>query len=446
MNAERFAPSLALLLAVAGCSGISPNTTLPAFPNATVRLGRAPACRETVLHSFGGLDGAAASDGLIAGKAGVFYGTTLFGGGSSGGNGTVFKLAPQGSGYAESVLYSFKGGYDGSTPEGIVLRGGVLYGVTFAGGDPSGNGGLGWGTIFELSPGKSGYTESVLYRFRGGLDAWEPLGPIVLDKTGNIYGASAFGGSRNDGAVFKLTPGQSGYTESLLYSFPGGAGGILPEAGVTIDKHGSIYGTTMYGGSYAGFCDGGCGTVYKLALGKSGYSESVIFAFDGLDGDLPYGAVTIDERSGAVFGTTFWGGTKRVGTFFELTPNGSYYTERVLHSFEAKADGFLPEGTPLLEPDGTLYGTAAIGGGGCRGIGCGVVFELTPSGAHYSFHVVYDFRRPNHGAEPEQTNLLSDESGAIYGATRSGGTERNCADGGPGGAKGCGVVFKIAPQ
>jgi uncharacterized repeat protein (TIGR03803 family) len=418
----------------------TPGAMTQAFGNAT------PAWQETVLHSFGGLDGAAASDGLIAGKAGAFYGTTLFGGGSSGGAGTVFKLAPQGLGYAESVLYSFRGGYDGSTPEGIVLRDGVLYGVTFAGGDPSGNGGLGWGTIFKLSLGKSGYTESVLYRFRGGLDAWEPLGPIVLDKAGNIYGASAFGGSRNDGAVFKLTPGKSGYTESLLYSFPGGSGGILPEAGVTIDKHGSIYGTTMYGGSYAGFCDGGCGTVYKLKLAKSSYSEGVIFTFDGLDGDLPDGAVTVDERSGAVFGTTFWGGTKRVGTFFKLTPNGSSYSERVLHSFTAKADGFLPEGTPLLEPDGTVYGTAALGGGGCHGIGCGVVFELAPSGARYSFHVVYDFRRPIHGAEPEQTNLLSDESGAIYGATRSGGTQTNCADGGPGGAKGCGVVFKIRPQ
>ncbi len=404
------------------------------------------AWQETVLHSLDGLDGAAASDGLIAGKGRVFYGTTLFGGGGSGGDGTIFKLAPQASGYTESVLYTFKGGYDGSTPEGIVLRNGALYGVTFAGGDPSGNGGLGWGTIFKLSPGKSAYTESVLYRFRGGLDAWEPLGPIALDKAGNIYGASAFGGARNDGAVFKLAPGTSGYTESLLYSFPGGSRGILPEAGVTIDKHDSIYGTTMYGGSSAGFCDGGCGTVYKLTLGKSAYSESVIFTFDGLNGDLPYGAVTIDERSGAVFGTTYWGGTKRVGTFFKLTPNGSYYTERVLHSFKGKSDGFLPEGTPLLEPDGTLYGTAALGGGGCHGIGCGVVFELAPSGTQYSFHVVYDFRRPIHGAEPQQTNLLSDESGAIYGATRSGGTETSCTDGGPGGAKGCGVVFKLAPQ
>jgi uncharacterized repeat protein (TIGR03803 family) len=444
LNAERFARSLALLFAVSGCGGITPRVTPPASPDGAVGSGKTSAWQETILHSFGGPDGAAASHGLIAGKGGEFYGTTLFGG-SSGGAGTVFELAPDASGYAESVLYSFKGGYDGSAPEDVVLRDGVLYGVTFAGGSPSGNGGVGWGTIFKLTPGKSGYTESVLYRFRGGLDAWEPLGPIVFDKAGNIYGASAFGGAQNDGAVFKLTPKKSGYTESVLYSFPGGAGGELPEAGVTIDKHESIYGTTMYGGSSQGFCDGGCGTVYKLELGKSGYSESVIFTFDGLNGDLPYGAVTVNERSGAVFGTTYWGGAKRVGTFFELTPNGSSYTERVLHSFKAKADGFLPEGTPLLEPDGTLYGTAALGGGGCHGIGCGVVFELTPSGTEYSFHVVYDFHVPIHGAEPEQTNLLSGAGGAIYGTTRSGGKQTNCADGGPGGAKGCGVVFRISP-
>jgi uncharacterized repeat protein (TIGR03803 family) len=435
----RLIPLVALLLAVAGCT--SGTTFTPSSAPSGSAPNRAPvASPETVLHSFGGSDGAGASDGLIAGQAGTFYGTTLFGGS---GGGTVFKLAPAQSGYTESVLYGFKGGFDGSTPEGIVARGGALYGVTFAGGDPNGNGGVGWGTVFKLTPGKSGYTESVLYRFQGGLDAWEPLGPIVLDKSGSIYGASAFGGAHNDGAVFKLTPGSSGYSENILYSFPGGAGGQLPQAGLTIDKHGSIYGTTMYGGNYQGFCDGGCGTVFKLAREKSAYSESVIFTFDGDDGNLPYGAVTVDEQTGALYGTTFWGGTKGIGTLFKLVPHGASYTESVLHSFTGKGDGFLPEGTPLVEPDGTVYGTAALGGGGCHGIGCGTVFELKPFDAGYSFHVVYHFGYPAHGAEPEQTNLLTDESGDLYGTTRSGGSAKACADGGPGGALGCGVVFKL---
>ncbi|MGA8533210.1 MAG: choice-of-anchor tandem repeat GloVer-containing protein [Candidatus Tumulicola sp.] len=450
----RYALVLALSFA-AGCTGGStqgPLRALPALPAGATAPGLDRsiargdvAFTETVLHSFGGPDGAGPITGMVHDPAGGFYGATLFGG--SGGGGTAFKLTPSGSGYTEKELYGFKGGLDGKSPWGIISHGaGALYGVTFQGGS-EGNGGNGWGTVFELTRGNSGYTENILYRFRGGTDAWEPLGPIVFDKAGTLYGVSAFGGSRNDGAVFKLTPSPSGYTESLVYSFPGGSGGQLPEAGLTIDKNDSIYGTTMYGGGSQGYCgsDGGCGTVFKLTRQGSGYSERVIHAFNGSDGNLPYGAVTVDERTGAVFGTTFWGGTKGIGLVFKLTPRGSSYDESALHSFKGNADGFLPEGTILLKSDGTLYGTASLGGGGCHGIGCGAVYELTHSKSGYAFHVIYDFKHPLNGAEPEQTNLLSDESGALYGTTRSGGAVTSCADGGPGGALGCGTVFKLVP-
>ncbi len=429
-------------LAAAGCGGSASTAGIPTAPGAAPAASRA-ASPEMALHSFGGSDGAGPLSGLIAGKEGTFYGTTAFGGI---GAGTVFELTSTASGYAETVLYDFKGGLDGSVPLGIVRRNGAFYGVTFVGGNPSGNGGVGWGTVFKVTPAQSGYTESVLYRFLGGTDAWEPNGPIVIDRAGSIIGSSGFGGSRNDGAVFKLTPSGSGYSESIVYSFPGGSGGQLPQAGVAIDRHGSIYGTTMYGGSDASYCyDGGCGTVFKLTPGGSGYSERVIYAFHGADGNLPYGAPTIDERTGDVYGTTYWGGTKGIGVIFKLARHGSSYSESVLHSFTGKGDGFLPEGKPLLGPDGTVYGTAALGGGGCHGIGCGTVFALSPSSSGYSFRVLFAFHRPVKGAEPQQTNLLLDSSGALYGTTRSGGSETKCADGGPGGALGCGVVFKITP-
>ncbi len=432
LSNARFALIAVALAAIAGPSSAAP----------LGRLALPPSSSGTVLHSFAGADGAGATTGLTPGKNGEFFGTTAFGGV---GGGTVFKLTPAGSGYSESVLYNFKGGLDGTVPEGVVLRpDGALYGVTFVGGS-SGNGGVGWGTAFKLTPGKSGYTETVIYRFLGGLNAWEPLGRIVFDKAGSMYGASAFGGSSNNGAVFKLTSSGSGYVESLVYNFPGGAGGQLPQAGVTIDNHDAIYGTTMYGGNDQGYCDGGCGTVFKLVPGPSGYSGGAIYAFTGADGNLPYGTPTVDDRSGAVYGSTFWGGTKGAGTVFKLTPHGSTYTESVLHSFTGKGDGFLPEGKLLLQSNGTLYGTAALGGGGCRGIGCGTVFALTPAHAGYTFHVVYDFRKPINGAEPEQTNLLLGADGALYGTTRSGGAGTKCADGGPGGAVGCGVVFRIVP-
>ncbi|MFZ1016484.1 MAG: choice-of-anchor tandem repeat GloVer-containing protein, partial [Candidatus Cybelea sp.] len=140
-----------------------------------------------------------------------------------------------------------------------------------------------------------------------------------------------------------------------------------------------------------------------------------------------------------------WGGTKDIGTLFKLTRKGSIYSNTVLHSFTGKGDGFLPEGTPLLESNGTIYGTAALGGENCHGIGCGTVFEIAPAKSGFSFRVLYAFPRPAKGAEPQQTHLVTDASGALYGTTRSGGKETNCADGGPGGAKGCGVVFKIVP-
>ncbi len=437
--------SLSLLcaaLALEGCNGAG--VPPPAARDAATASG-AGASNETVLHSFGGPDGAGATTGLIAGKNGVFYGTTAFGGA---GAGTVFKLTPSASGYTESVIYSFKGGLDGSVPEGMIERHGVFYGVTFVGGDPSGNGGAGWGTIFKLAPAKSGYVESVLYRFQGDPNAWEPNGPIVMDAAGTIYGSTGPGGSHNFGTIFKVFRSGSSFSESVIYSFPGGSGGQEPQAGLTIDKHGSIYGTTMYGGSNVGRpCKyPGCGTVFKLEPTGSSYTERVIYAFHGdRDGDLPYGVLTVDDRTGDVYGTTYWGGRKGNGSVFKLRPKGSGYTEAILHGFKGKSDGFLPEGTLLLKRDGTLYGTAALGGGGCSGIGCGAVFSLVPSGTGYAFHVIYDFREPKRGAEPEQTNLIADASGALYGTTRSGGTQTSCTDGGPGGATGCGVVFKIVP-
>ena len=297
-----------------------------------------------MLHSFGGPDGAGATSGLLRDKAGAFYGTTLFGGT---GAGTVFKLTPAGSGYVERVLYDFKGGLDGSAPEGMIERRGVFYGVTFVGGDPNGNGGVGWGTIYKLAHTKTGYVETVLYRFTGPSNAWEPNGPIVMDGAGAILGSSGFGGSHNFGTIFKLTPAGSGYVESVLYSFAGGASGQEPQAGLTIDKHGAIYGTTMFGGSNKGRpCKyPGCGIVFKLTPHGSSYSESVIYAFHGdRDGDLPYGALTVDDRTGTVFGTTFWGGTKGDGAVFTLTPRGSRYTDKILYSFKGRRDGFLPEG------------------------------------------------------------------------------------------------------
>ena len=400
--------------------------------------------QHTILHSFGGPDGAGPLSGVIAGKGRAFYGATVFGGKI--GAGTVFKMAPRKSGYSEKVLYSFSGGADGNHPQGVVAdKNGALYGGTLGGGNAQCFAGC--GTVFKLTPGKSGYTFKAIYSFQGGVDAAQVVGSPVLDEEGAVFGVTQLGGSSNNGAVFKLTPTKSGYRETVLYSFPGGAGGALPQGGISIDKHGNLFGTTYYGGS--GSCD--CGTVFKLTPGKSGYSEKIIYSFKaGADGAQPMGTPTVDDGTGDVYGTTKYGGLHFDGTVYKLAASGSGYTEAVLHGFDhggyGNPNGAILEGQLLLRPNGVLYGMTSLGGRGCSGIGCGSIFQLTPSGSSYAFAYIYNFRRPIHGAEPEYGGLIGDANGALYGTTRSGGSKTGCSDGGPGGALGCGTVFKLVVQ
>lgn len=439
-----------------GCSGrarpvIPPTTASGTRAADSSALGiAAGAGQETVLYSFGATgDGAGPGFGVITDASGALYGTTIFGGTKRAAAGTVFKLTPDGSGYRESLLHSFGGGLDGEGPfGGVAMDGqGAFYGVTLVGGN-SGCIDGGCGLVFKLTPRKSasGYVESTIYRFANTGDANQPVGTPVLDTNGNVYGATQFGGSANDGAVFKLTPDSkaaSGYAEQVIYSLPGGAGGYLPQSGLAIDEHGALYGETQYGGNLAA-CSGGCGVIFKLTRSGSSYVGEVIHAFGARpDGQQPMAAVTVDNTTGKVFGTTEYGGTF-YGTAFELTPFGSSYREKILHDFSRHGTQ-LDTSPLLLAAHGDLYGAVNQSGGGCGTTGCGSVFELVKSGSHYSYKLLLNFHNALSGAEPESTALIMDADGALYGTTRSGGAETGCGDGGPGGALGCGVVFKLVP-
>ena len=428
-------PRLAVVLMLAGVLAIFSGEL-------TAQTASTP--QHTTLHSFGGPDGAGPLYGVMADKTGALYGTTVLGGSASG---TVFKLTPTKSGYLETVLYNFLGGGDGYGPfSGLVAdKSGALYGVTSEGGNGSCIGGC--GTVFKLTPKKSGYTKSTIYSFGQIPDASAPLGTLVIDDNGSLYGVAQYGGTQNEGAAFKLTPGKSGYNETVIYSFlDNGEDGYFPQAGMVMDRKGSLYGTTFYGGP--GTCDGGCGTVFKLTPSGSGYDESILYAFqDYTDGYLPFAAVTLDESTGAIYGTTWWGGATHDGNVFKLTPSGSGYDKSTIYSFslghQRYQDGVLPRSQLLLLPDGALYGTDFIGGGGCAGIGCGSVFRLKPSGSGYSFEYVYNFRHPLNGVDPDFSGLIVDAKGALYGTTLSGGSKTDCYNGGSGGARGCGTVFKL---
>src|SRR5580692_4413306 len=184
----------------------------------------------------------------------------------------------------ESLLYNFNGGSnDGSAPLGGVVadQSGNLYGTTGTGGSYTDCSPFGQtcGVVFELAPNGGTWTESVLYTFTGGADGGEPLAGLAIDSQGNLYGTTAIGGSFGNGTVFMLSFASGTWTESVLYSFRGGSDGSYPQAAVPL-HNGSIYGTTYAGGGNS--CLGasqGCGTIYQLVHGSNGWTESVLYRF-----------------------------------------------------------------------------------------------------------------------------------------------------------------------
>jgi len=387
---------------------------------------------EKVLISFAGPNGAGPLNGVTAGPGGVLYGTTVFGGRH--GNGTAYSLTPSGSGYTERVLFSFNGSA-GSRPGGNIAvdAHGDLFGETIIGGADNN------GVAFELVPAGSGrYIEKLMHTFTGSIDGGQPIGAPVLDSRGDVFGVTQFGGTGGQGVIYELTPSPTGYTEHVLHSFAGQAS--QPQAGLTMTGAGTLFGT-LYGASAVN----PNGTVFRLQLSKAGPVYTDIYNFKGgTDGSNPFAVLTVDGHTGVIYGTTeYGGGSHSYGTVFSLTPAGTGYTERVLHSFATPRDGSLPQAPLLHEPSGDLFGVTDIGGIGCSGIGCSTVFELTPAGSGYAFRVVYRFTGPPDGAQAEWAGLINGPGGTLIGATRSGGTAHNCADGGPGGAIGCGTIYQI---
>jgi len=255
---------------------------------------------ETVLHIFSGAgDGWNPTGNLILDAAGDLYGATPLGGAH--GYGTVFKIDPSGN---ETILYSFTRGTDGANPNaGLVMDAwGNFYGTTQYGG--RGNDRHGNGTVFEVS---AGGQERVLYRFEGGLDGASPLGGTVVDSSGNIYGTTWVDGLYGFGTVFRV---DSHGKEKVLHSFAGGTDGANPLGSLVLDPAGNLYGTTSAGGPY------GFGTIFTIdATGR----QSTLYSFTGgSDGAYPYSNLILDT-GGNLFGTISQGGCCGAGGVFEFS-------------------------------------------------------------------------------------------------------------------------------
>ena len=257
-------------------------------------------------------------------------------------------------------------------------------------------------------------TESVLYSFANSPDGANPryVTP-VLDAAGNLYGTTNYGGAYGLGTAWELTPSGK---ETVLHSFNvDGTDGAYPEAGL-VWYRGSFYGTTAEGGT-----DNIDGTVFELKHTTKGWTEKILHSFGAIgDGSQPYCALTVDSKTGNLYGTTNVGGAYSYGTVFELTQSG---TETVLWNFGNGKDGANPVAGVIRDAKGNLYGTTEYGGD----FGYGTVFELTPSGTEKVLHS-FDLNGTD-GAYPLARLVMY--RGNLYGTTVDGG------------AYGDGTVFEV---
>jgi uncharacterized repeat protein (TIGR03803 family) len=373
-----------------------------------------------VIYSFkGGTgDGSAPEAGLLDDKD-ALYSTTREGGeycesGSYDGCGTIFAITTSGK---ETVLHSFRGRPgDGADPfAGLINVNGTLYGTTGEGGAYDA------GTVFSITT--SG-RETVLYSFKGGSADGEIPEAGLLNVKGTLYGTTANGGSgfclrgKSDvgcGTVFSITTSGA---ETVLYSFKGHSGdGANPFAGL-VNVKGTLYGTTWSGGERRCYKHASCGTVF--AVTTSG-KETMIYRFKGGPGDGEHPSAGLINVNGTLYGTTLEGGELGCGTIFAMTTSGK---ETRLYSFKGEpADGARPPAS-LLNFNGTLYGTTALGGAN----DAGTVFSVTTSGTET---VLYSFTGGGDGTEPYAG--LTQVDGTLYGTTVGGG------------AYFVGTVFSLSP-
>ena len=316
----------------------------------------------------------------------------------------VFALAMSAASQTESVIYNFSGTTSNPLGRMVFDSKGNLYG--------SGNS----GGVFELVPEADGsWTETTIANL-GSKQFDYSIGGLIFDSKGHLYGTSAYGGSKQLGTAFELAPQPGGgWILKTLHAFGTGTDGRLPDSALVFDSAGNLYGVTLYGGAHK------LGSVFKLTAQPRGpWKEEVLHSFGaGSDGQYPYSSLTPDG-AGNLYGTADAGGTYGAGIAYELTPQtDGTWKEKILYNFGSGSDGGTPYSDLIFDKSGNLYGTTAGGGA----YGYGTAFELTRnSQGDWSETILHNFGSGSDGIEPV-TGLVFDGSGNLWGTTFVGGAD-----------------------
>jgi uncharacterized repeat protein (TIGR03803 family) len=335
-----------------------------------------------------------------------------------------------------TVLHNFTDGLDGGSPHGALTLDarGNLYGTTSIGAVKSGHCyPFGCGGVFELKHTKSGWLFNPLYIFEGKTDSGGPYASVTFGRDGTLYSTASGAGTGACGTVFNLKPPPAACTSTLcfwnitvIHSFEGSGGGCAPYSNVIFDEAGNLYGTSLNPGS---------GNVYELSPSNGTWSESVLTAFNHGDGAYPGSGVVFDQ-AGNLYGTTSAGGDNNClqglgcGVVYQLTPSSSSWTNNTLYEFQGGSDGTTPEAGVVVDASGKVYGTTTGGGSGAGG----TVFELSPFNGYWTFNLLYSLTGGNQNVGGAWGTLVMDSAGILYGTTANGGSYFE------------GAVFKLTPS
>jgi uncharacterized repeat protein (TIGR03803 family) len=354
----------------------------------------------TTLASFNDLNGAYPSGGLALDARGNLFGTTEFGG--AGNLGTVF-VVPAGTGFISTLAFFNYTNGDNPLGSTVLDARGNLFGTTA-------NGGInGRGTVFELAAGSGSITTLASFNYTNGA---HPVGGLILDAQGNLFGTTSNGGANGRGTVFEIVAGSGSLTTLASFNYTNGA---IPVGRLALDAQGNLFGTTSNGGA------NGRGTVFEIVAGSG--SITTLASFNGVNGAYASGGVALDAR-GNLFGTTQLGGANNVGTAFEVPAGSGSIT--TLASFNV-ANGANPMGGLILDAPGNLFGTTQVGGAN----DAGTAFEIAAGSG--SITTLASFSTFLSGSGPAG-GLILDARGNLFGTTQLGG------------ANGLGTVFELSPM